>query len=245
MLLETQSISLYCETLLFQYSFYLAFTHNMVKSTIIARISDGLPLAASMDDEQAESELSEYKNQAKLIFKKINSHSQTMCSIDSEKFIFHYIIEHGVCYLCICEHSFPRKVAFNYLDELAKEFYMSYGTEIENQSLRPYAFIKFDTFMQKTKQIYEDSRTIQSLGKLNENLVDVTKIMTKNMEDLLWRGDSLDRMSSLSDKLRDQSKKYRKDARQLNIDAMYRKYGIPAAIAFIIIFILYIRFRFF
>jgi hypothetical protein len=33
---------------------------------------------------------------------------------------------------------------------------------------------------------------------LNEDLQDVTRIMTKNMEDLLWRGDSLDRMSHMS-----------------------------------------------
>ena len=28
---------------------------------------------------------------------------------------------------------------------------------------------------------------------MNAELQDVTRIMTKNMEDLLWRGDSLDR----------------------------------------------------
>lgn len=31
------------------------------------------------------------------------------------------------------------------------------------------------------------------LDKLNDELQDVTRIMTKNMEELLWRGDSLDR----------------------------------------------------
>lgn len=36
------------------------------------------------------------------------------------------------------------------------------------------------------------------LDRLNEDLQDVTRIMTKNMEDLLWRGDSLDRMSLVS-----------------------------------------------
>ncbi|OLY81421.1 Protein transport protein sec22 [Smittium mucronatum] len=208
----------------------------MVKSTIIARVSDGLPLAASMDDEQNDPNLAEYKNQAKMLLRRINPQSQTMCSIDSDKYAFHYIIEHGVCYLCICDSSFPRKVAFSYLDELAKEFYMSYGSEIDNLSLRPYAF---------TKRVYEDSRTINSLGKLNENLLDVTKIMTKNMEDLLWRGDSLDRMSSLSDQLRDQSKKYRKDAKDLNMMALYAKYGIPLSFAVVIIVFLYIRYKYF
>lgn len=36
-----------------------------------------------------------------------------------------------------------------------------------------------------------------AMDKLNEDLQDVTRIMTKNMEDLLWRGDSLDRTSML------------------------------------------------
>jgi hypothetical protein len=55
---------------------------------------------------------------------------------------------------------------------------------------------KQDTFMQKTKRIYQDTRTQNNLSKLNDDLQDVTRIMTKNMEDLLWRGDSLDRKFS-------------------------------------------------
>ncbi|KAJ2161493.1 SNAP receptor [Coemansia sp. RSA 552] len=217
----------------------------MVKSTIIARVVDGLPLAASMDDEQAESELAGYKSQAKAIFKKLNTQSEPMCSIESGPYYLHYLLDRGVCYLCICDKSFPRKLAFSYLDELAKEFFMSYGDEVEKANLRPYAFIKFDTFIQKTKRIYEDSRTQQNLSKLNEDLRDVTQIMTKNMEDLLWRGDSLDRMSTLSDRLRNQSEKYRKNTRQLNLEFLYRKYGIPAVIILGFLLVLYLWFRFF
>jgi vesicle transport protein SEC22 len=57
--------------------------------------------------------------------------------------VFSYIIESGVCYLCICDQSYPRKLAFSYLEELAKEFNMSYGSEVEKPGLRPYAFVKF------------------------------------------------------------------------------------------------------
>lgn len=55
-----------------------------------------------------------------------------------------------------------------------------------------------DTFMNKTARLYRDSRTAaaasSNLDKLNDDLHDVTRIMTKNMEELLWRGDSLDSM---------------------------------------------------
>jgi len=54
-----------------------------------------------------------------------------------------------------------------------------------------------DTFMSKTARLYRDTRTASvasgGLDKLNDDLQDVTRIMTKNMEELLWRGDSLDR----------------------------------------------------
>ncbi|KAI8881736.1 snare-like protein, partial [Backusella circina FSU 941] len=217
----------------------------MVKTTIIARISDGLPLAASMDDEQVETELAEFKGQAKTIFKRLNINSEPRCSIESGKYAFHYIIESGVCYLCICDQSYPRKLAFSYLEELAKEFNMSYGNEVEKPGLRPYAFVKFDTFMQKTKRIYQDTRTQNNLSKLNEDLQDVTRIMTKNMEDLLWRGDSLDRMSTISGELKDSAKLFKDKARHLNLQALYRKYGPPAAIASVILFVLLIRYYFF
>jgi vesicle transport protein SEC22 len=52
--------------------------------------------------------------------------------------------------------------------------------------------------MSKTARLYRDTRTASAAGasnldKLNGELQDVTRIMTKNMEELLWRGDSLDR----------------------------------------------------
>ena len=55
--------------------------------------------------------------------------------------------------------------------------------------------------MAKTARLYQDTRNINAsnspLDKLNDELQDVTRIMTKNMEELLWRGDSLDRTFSL------------------------------------------------
>lgn len=63
-----------------------------------------------------------------------------------------YIIEGSVCYLCICDQSYPRKLAFSYLEELAKEFNMSYGNEVDKAGLRPYAFVKFGKNMKKKRK---------------------------------------------------------------------------------------------
>ena len=53
--------------------------------------------------------------------------------------------------------------------------------------------------MSKTARLYQDTRAASggsNVDRLNDDLQDVTRIMTKNMEELLWRGDSLDRKCS-------------------------------------------------
>ncbi len=47
-----------------------------------------------------------------------------------------------VCYLTLTEKAYPKKLAFQYLEELQSEFSRLYGGQIDGVT-RPYAFIKF------------------------------------------------------------------------------------------------------
>jgi len=135
-----------------------------------------------------------------------------------------YVIKDSVCFLCICDRSYPRKLAFTYLSDLAQEFTTIYPSQqYLSATLRPYAFVEFDTFIQRTKKTYQDSRASANLDKLNDELKDVTKVMTKNIEDLLYRGDSLERMGEMSGRLREDSKKYRKAAVRINWELMLKQ----------------------
>jgi vesicle transport protein SEC22 len=235
----------------------------MVRSTIIVRASDALPLAASVDDEQVRrhsvnSSLSLLKlagvrndspsdranlTRAQATSKIVIQASDIQlgaASFDREWSVYtpvcpatrctttllsahqyvvtgSYLIADNVVYLTIADKSYPRKLAFSYLDELSKEFFTSYGAKVETVR-KPYAFVGFgwstqwyvngndidltdhihtDTFMSKTARLYQDTRAANAgsgLDRLNDDLQDVTRIMTKNMEELLWRGDSLDSM---------------------------------------------------
>ncbi|KAI9808749.1 MAG: hypothetical protein M1825_003901 [Sarcosagium campestre] len=195
----------------------------MVRSTQIERL-DGLMLAASVDDEQSEAELAEVKQQVKMIFRRLNKNSEPQATIESGPFTLHYLIQDQLCFLCICDKSYPRKLAFTYLADLAREFTTTYTPQqYLNGALRPYAFVEFDTFIQRTKKTYQDSRASQNLDKLNDELRDVTKVMTKNIEDLLYRGDSLERMGEMSGRLREDSRKYRKAAVRINWDLLLKQ----------------------
>lgn len=49
-----------------------------------------------------------------------------------------------------------------------------------------------DTFIQKTKKLYLDTRTQRNLNKLTVDVHEVTNIMTKNIQDILGQGEKMD-----------------------------------------------------
>lgn len=50
-----------------------------------------------------------------------------------------------------------------------------------------------DTFIQKTKKLYQDTRTQRNIAKLNDELYEVHQIMTRNVQEVLGVGEKLDR----------------------------------------------------
>lgn len=210
--------------------------------TMIARVADGLPLAASMqEDEQAGRSLMEFQNQAKQLFRKIASDPQppARCSLESGPFIFHYLIERDVCYLVLCDKSFSKRLAYSFLEDLQTEFSSTYGTRVETVS-RPYSFIEFDTYIQKVRKNYMDSRARKNLSSINTELQDVQRIMVQNIDDVLQRGDSLSVLDTKASNLSTLSSKYKKDAKYLNLRSTYAK--IAAIVIVIVVFLLFIRY---
>ncbi|TWW72846.1 vesicle-trafficking protein SEC22b-A [Takifugu rubripes] len=212
----------------------------MILLTMIARVADGLPLAASIqEDEQSGRDLQQYQSQAKQLFRKLNAQSPDRCTLEAGDVNFHYMIAQGVCYLLLSEASFPKKMAFAYLEDLHTEFFDQYGRRVPTVT-RPYSFIEFDTYIQKNKKAYIDSRARRNLGSINTELQDVQRIMVANIEEVLQRGEALSTLDTKASNLSTLSKKYRSDAKYLNTRSTYAKVAAVAVV--FITLIIYVRF---
>eukprot|EP00249_Psilotum_nudum_P017747 c26471_g1_i2 orf=481-1140(+) len=214
----------------------------MVKLTMIARVTDGLPLAEGLDDGREQKDLEFYKQQAKSLFKKLSQgqHEPSRMSIETGPYVFYYLIEGGVCYLTMCDRSYPKKLAFQYLEDLMKEFEKVNRSQIETVA-RPYAFIKFDTFIQKTRKLYLDTRTQRNLAKLNDDLYEVQQIMTRNIQEVLGVGEKLDQVSQMSNRLSSESRVYAEKAKDLNRQALIRKWAPVAVVLGVVLVLLWMR----
>jgi len=217
--------------------------------TYIARVSDGLPLVASFAPTQEN--LEEQKNQAKKILRELgNGSSVAKMSIEtSNRKCFYYLIRDNVCYLTLTETSYPKRLAFLFLEEVSVGFIDDLSKEYGDQWLnhigtaaRPYQFIKFDPYLQRKQREFVDPSSKQNTSKLNSDLADIHSIMTKNIQEVLNRGEVLDNLSTISSNMVSESKKYKWGAKKLTWQAMLNQYGPIAAMIFFVVFVLYIKF---
>ena len=211
--------------------------YRMIKSTLLYR-EDGLPLCASVDDD-SDASLGEQKKRIKMLISRMTPQSVTEATIESDNYEIHYIKNSVVVYFLICERGYPRNLAFSYLSDVQEEFQHSHLNECMKPNTRPYAFVSFDNFLSKTKKAYSDKKVQDNLDQLNQELVGVKQVMSKNIEDLLYRGDSLDKMSDMSASLKKTSKRYRKSAQKINFDLLISQYAPVAIVAFLFVFLIW------
>nr|CAH7761996.1 unnamed protein product [Callosobruchus chinensis] len=207
----------------------------MVMMTMIARVADGLPLAATMqEDEQSGRNILDYQNQAKMLFRKLGPQSPPRCTIETGPYLFHYLIEYEVCYLVLCEKNYSKRLAYSYLEDIAQEFHKQYGRRV-NTVTRPYSFIEFDNYIQKAKKTFTDSRSRRNLNAINNQLHDVQRIMVQNIDDVLQRGTVLSELDSKTQNLSMLTEKYKKDATYLNTKSLYVKAAVGGIVLLVIV----------
>ncbi len=162
------------------------------------------------------------------------------------------MIADGVCYLTLTDKSYPKRLAFAYLDEIAKNFvdYLigkfgeaAWRSKLETVA-RPYAFIEFDKTIAVRRKDYADPKSKANVGKLAEDLSDIHNIMKKNIQEVLDRGNKLDQVSLVSDNLVSESKRFYGDAKKLKMLAIYKKYGPIAFVALLFFAVFYYKFLF-
>lgn len=215
----------------------------MLRSTYVVRKVDGLPLAEGMEEDTEQN--NEGKSVAKQLIKQIPSMELGhRLSIQSNSSNFHILTESGVCFITAADKSYPARLAFSYLDELKVEFTSLYGAEVDNVE-RPYPFVKFDTFIQRTKRVYTDMRSAHSnLSGLNEELKGVQDIVQKSLEQVMERGETLPVLGELSRNMREQSSKFRTSAKDLNRLYWWRTYYPLIVVLGIVGLCLFLRFYF-
>lgn len=88
----------------------------MVKLTLIARVTDGLPLAEGLDDGREQNDMEFYKQQAKQLCKELSrrQHEASRMSVETGPYFFQYpfarVCGHGVVSTFVASARFVLRV---------------------------------------------------------------------------------------------------------------------------------------
>nr|KAF6478483.1 SEC22-like protein A, vesicle trafficking protein [Molossus molossus] len=139
---------------------------SMIISASVIRVRDGLPLSASTDNEQGTG-VQECRKYFKMLSRKL-AQLPDRCTLKTGHYNINFISSLGVSYMMLCTESYPNVLAFSFLDELQKEFITTYNMMKTNTAVRPYCFIEFDNFIQRTKQRYNNPRSLSTKINLSD-----------------------------------------------------------------------------
>lgn len=207
--------------------------------TMIARLSDHLLLCSTTD---YSGNLAKYKDLAKEAIKTLSYNSPQRCIIEGKDYFLYYQISDNCVFLTLTERSYPKKLAFEYLQEVSTQFMSEYGRVISSFT-RPYAALSFDQSMEKLKNQYiNPNANHHTLKRLTTNLVDIHGIMQQNIQDVIHRGKTLDNLEDRTNRLLLDSQSFKEQAKHVNFMTMIKAYAPFIAVGVVILFVLLWRF---
>ena len=132
--------------------------------TMIARVSDGTPLAVSVqEDTELGKSIVDYQQIANRMIKTLTKTSPIKCSTEYGPYSFHYIIKQDICFLTLCDVDCSKKSAYLFLEDISRGFYNQYKQTINTvnrqnlcqgrQTVEPSHFYSLDSELHATHKV--------------------------------------------------------------------------------------------
>lgn len=155
-----------------------------------------------------------------------------------DQYVFHYIIENHIIYLCMCDDMNKRRIPFGFLEDIRQRFKATYGERAQTAI----AFAMSEDFgrtMQKQMDFFNGS-SADTFAQVNSKLDDVKNVMVQNIEMVLERGEKLELLVDKTDKLNSEAFKFQKSSKQLKHAMWWRRFQLYLLIFVIIGIIIFI-----
>ncbi|KAJ9590718.1 hypothetical protein L9F63_016234 [Diploptera punctata] len=150
-------------------------------------------------------------------------------------YLFHYICENRIIYMCITDDEFERSRAFLFLNEIKKRFQTSYGSRVE--TALAYAMnTEFSQVLANEMKHFSESREIDTISRVHGELDELKNIMVKN---IAMRGERLELLVNKTENLSASSVTFRKTSRNLARSMFWKNVKLYVILGVVITVIIY------
>lgn len=162
----------------------------------------------------------------------------TKMSYVYDQWVFHYIVENRIVYLCMCEDANKRRIPFAFLDDIKNKFVNAYS----DRAMTAIAFSLNDEFsrvLQKQME-YFNSPAGDAFATVNLKLDDVKNVMMQNIDIVLERGEKLEILVEKTEQLNHQAFIFQKSAKNLKSAMIWKRIRFYLLIFLVIALIVWI-----
>jgi hypothetical protein len=98
----------------------------------------------------------------------------------ARSFVFHYVVEGGITYLCLADEQQKRRIPFLFLQDIKERFVSTYG----DRAKTAIAFAmntEFSRVLSDRMEYFNDNPNADNFGKVRGQLTEVKDIMVENI----------------------------------------------------------------
>jgi len=157
------------------------------------------------------------------LLEKIGRHDSKM-SYAYERDVFHVIVEHRFVYICVADEESGQRIPFSFLGEMKERFCQRYAKG------KPYPEVNSlpnvsDFKMQITSLIrfYNENPDSDKIAKVKSQINEVQTIMTKNIDDVIARGERIEDIVGKTEQLNQNAQTFKRGARTLKRTMQWKR----------------------
>ncbi|XP_069049750.1 vesicle-associated membrane protein 7 [Lepisosteus oculatus] len=154
-------------------------------------------------------------------------------------YLFHYVCQDRIIYLCITDDDFERSRAFSFLNEVKKRFQTTYGSRA--QTALPYAMnSEFSSTLAAQMKHHSDSRGSDRVAETQMQVDELKGIMVRNIDLVAQRGEKLELLIDKTENLVDSSVTFKTTSRNLARAMCMKNLKLTCVVVFVCILLIYI-----
>ncbi|KAG9319718.1 hypothetical protein KVV02_008332 [Mortierella alpina] len=163
-----------------------------------------------------------------------------------DRYLFHYICEDGLTYMCMADDSFDRRIPFAFLQDIKQKFLEQYGRERALESLLPYSMNEFSKTLAAQMEYFSTNPNADRIKQVKGEIEQVKDVMVQNIgkskctERVLERGERIELLVDKTDNLNQQAFAFKRRSTALKRTMWWKNTKLMVILVLVLIFLTYL-----
>lgn len=150
-----------------------------------------------------------------------------------DDYVFHYVVESGICYLCMSDDKNKHRLPYAFLDDLKNLFLQQFGLDYAQSAIAFSLNEEFSEIIRQRMEYYNSGGSVDNIDTLKSQIDEVKEGMVQNIEKVLERGEKIELLVDKTDRLNQQAFRFESTSRNLRRQMYLRR---VRNIGFLIVF---------